>query len=748
MQTQWQGTKPKSWIPNPETASHTEYEYSGRKLVRDWSPYRMGSRYNGNDEDARRVEAVRTSEDFMRMEAIEQTQLETEVEVDNEPVEFYRVERTGAVVDDYHAVQLLHIFCAKLPNDRYSLTVPWFQIEHRDDSKVVCKVYLPSNAPESVRLVEGPPCSNKKKARERACLQACRLLHQCGALNDNLVPEKPDDVVLDGMDMKNIPFPKTGKWFQESIPLCLQGDWITGNEQGEDDPNGGVWLFAYGLCFEDKGLKGVDVPEREATREYAEPRSYILLMEKQMDVDTSQMKVPLFFAHNVYSAAALSPMGRVFIPWAKLRTGKLFHSWLFSRVLMREWSEGDLSVWSSSRAYLILPMADADRFSSAENVMGMIDWKVVETTMNEVEGCLPDGQSGQGRRRKRGQGDEAPPVLDEDTLMTLSGPYDVSAVRDKIITFNGQQFYVLSVRKDINADSPFGERNGKNRVSKAKTYTEYFAKKYGKVLLYRTQPMLEARPFVLAINLLHRRNNALGKEQDSSEMGVEEDSEERTAPEGNPQQCLLVSQPTAAPGSIEYAIKYEQMLQKVVEHIKKSQDAMIASENKHRRPSNFQVGERVWVRSSELGQELGISRKLMPQYFGPWEILDIVGDQPDGPSYVIRIPAHLRTNPVFHASKLAPFAATEQFPSRRSMLPPTMDGEVDIDQIVEHRVMPVPRSSGRGRPPKPRMQYRVSFRHHLDPKEDRWFTREELMRTAPQVIAGYERERKGKMPAE
>ncbi|GBG59611.1 hypothetical protein CBR_g49875 [Chara braunii] len=206
--------------------------------------------------------------------------------------------------------------------------------------------------------------------------------------------------------------------------------------------------------------------------------------------------------------------------------------------------------------------------------------------------------------------------------------------------------------------------------------------------------------------------------------------------------------PIKAPSSIEFAVKHEQMLQQAIEHIRKPQDAMIASENKHRRPSNFQVGDRVWVKSSELGQELGISRKLMPQYFGPWEILDIVGDQPDGPSYVIRIPAHLRTYPVFHASKLAPFAATEQFPSRRSMLSPTMDGEVDIDQIIEHRVMPVPRPSSRGRPPKPRMQYRVSFRHSLDPKEDRWFAREELVRTAPQVIAGYERALKGKMPAE
>ncbi|GBG92937.1 hypothetical protein CBR_g57894 [Chara braunii] len=160
------------------------------------------------------------------------------------------------------------------------------------------------------------------------------------------------------------------------------------------------------------------------------------------------------------------------------------------------------------------------------------------------------------------------------------------------------------------------------------------------------------------------------------------------------------------------------------------------------------VGECVWVKASELGQEFGISRrKLMPQYFGPWEVLDIVGDEMDGPTYVIRIPGHLRTHPVFHALKLAPFAETDQFPSRRSMLPPTMDGQVDIDDIVDHRDTPIPKSLGRGRPHKPNREYRVRFRHHKDPKEDRWFTKEELIETAPQVVAEYERMLKGKAPA-
>ncbi|GBG89315.1 hypothetical protein CBR_g49025 [Chara braunii] len=210
---------------------------------------------------------------------------------------------------------------------------------------------------------------------------------------------------------------------------------------------------------------------------------------------------------------------------------------------------------------------------------------------------------------------------------------------------------------------------------------------------------------------------------------------------------LPENRPAATPGTLEYGVQYEKLLQEAVEHMKKAQQAMIASENQHRRQSTFQVGERVWVKASELGQEFRISRKLMPQYFGPWEVLDIVGEEMDGPAYVIRVPGHLRTHPVFHASKLAPFVETDQFPSRRSMLPPTMDGQVDIDDIVDHRDMPVPKPLGRGRPPKPKREYRVRFRHHTDPKEDLWFTREELIETAPQVVAEYERLLKGKAPS-
>ncbi|GBG66908.1 hypothetical protein CBR_g72663 [Chara braunii] len=43
-------------------------------------------------------------------------------------------------------------------------------------------------------------------------------------------------------------------------------------------------------------------------------------------------------------------------------------------------------------------------------------------------------------------------------------------------------------------------------------------------------------------------------------------------------------------GTIKFGVQYENLLQQAVEHIKKSQEAMIASENKHRQQSTFQGG--------------------------------------------------------------------------------------------------------------------------------------------------------------
>ncbi|GBG87937.1 hypothetical protein CBR_g46304 [Chara braunii] len=64
---------------------------------------------------------------------------------------------------------------------------------------------------------------------------------------------------------------------------------------------------------------------------------------------------------------------------------------------------------------------------------------------------------------------------------------------------------------------------------------------------------------------------------------------------------LPENQSTAAPGTLEFAYRYESHMLQAVEHMHKAQTAMIESENKQRRPSMFQVGNKVWVKASELG---------------------------------------------------------------------------------------------------------------------------------------------------
>ncbi|GBG61001.1 hypothetical protein CBR_g18597 [Chara braunii] len=68
---------------------------------------------------------------------------------------------------------------------------------------------------------------------------------------------------------------------------------------------------------------------------------------------------------------------------------------------------------------------------------------------------------------------------------------------------------------------------------------------------------------------------------------------------------LPENQSTAAPGTLEFAYRYEQLMQQAVEQMHKAQAAMIESENKHRRPSTFQVGERVWLSPQNWDRSTG-----------------------------------------------------------------------------------------------------------------------------------------------
>nr|GMD70111.1 endoribonuclease Dicer homolog 2-like [Ipomoea batatas] len=93
----------------------------------------------------------------------------------------YRVESTGAVVNLRSSVSLLYLYCSKLPSDRYFKPVPMCDI---DKEQKICTLNLPRNCQIQTVRVQG----DANILKQLACLEACKQLHQAGALTDNLVP--------------------------------------------------------------------------------------------------------------------------------------------------------------------------------------------------------------------------------------------------------------------------------------------------------------------------------------------------------------------------------------------------------------------------------------------------------------------------------------------------------------------------------------------------------------------------------
>ncbi|GBG66821.1 hypothetical protein CBR_g70699 [Chara braunii] len=175
--------------------------------------------------------------------------------------------------------------------------------------------------------------------------------------------------------------------------------------------------------------------------------------------------------------------------------------------------------------------------------------------------------------------------------------------------------------------------------------------------------------------------------------------------------------PGLTPGMPGYNAQYGRLLKVAIAAMNKRQHAMIKHANKSRKEANFRVGDYVWVKMSEFSDEEGVSRKLLPLYYGPWQVLKVIGDD-FGPSYVIDVPPHLRTYPVFHASKLFPHIDDETFPFRDPMIPRPIDDGHEIDKIVSHE--------GRGR----NRQYKVHFLYH-PLNEFFWIDWKELLKNAP-----------------
>ncbi|XP_028125404.1 endoribonuclease Dicer homolog 2-like [Camellia sinensis] len=138
---------------------------------------------SGDSSTLTRVKNYIASGDIMREESLRHASLpcaSLDSELFNEVL--YRVQSTGAVVTLSSSVALIYFYCSRLPSDGYFKPSPRCEI---DKDLEICTLNFPKSCPVQTVRVEG----NIKVLKQLVCLEACKQLHQKGALTDNLVPD-------------------------------------------------------------------------------------------------------------------------------------------------------------------------------------------------------------------------------------------------------------------------------------------------------------------------------------------------------------------------------------------------------------------------------------------------------------------------------------------------------------------------------------------------------------------------------
>ncbi|CAI0437057.1 unnamed protein product [Linum tenue] len=147
--------------------------------------------------------------------------------------EIYRVESTGAVVTSTSSICLIHFYCSRLPSDGYFKPAPHFVI-NKETSR--CTLYLPKSCPLPPVSVEG----DIKSLKQKACLQACIMLHKIGSLTDNLVP----DTVAEKLDDREL----GEECYDDEFPVYFPPEAVRSQESCSQPGSEKYYCYLIKLC--------------------------------------------------------------------------------------------------------------------------------------------------------------------------------------------------------------------------------------------------------------------------------------------------------------------------------------------------------------------------------------------------------------------------------------------------------------------------------------------------------------------
>ncbi|KAI3877798.1 hypothetical protein MKW92_013413 [Papaver armeniacum] len=401
-----------------------------------------------------------------------------------EETEPYYVESTGASVTVDSSVSLIYRYCEKLPGDKYFSPKPIFQLSLFGGA-YECILILPPNAPFQ-RLV-GPSVINSHLSKQLVCLEACKKLHQMGALDDHLLPciEEP---LENDLTKSNKPYSsaagttKRKELHGTTIVRALSGFWA--------ENSNGVTLHAYKLDF---ACDQVDVF-------YS---SFVLLLEAKLDEDAANAEVELFSIPNKFIKSSVTPCGQFHLDMEQMKKAKifqeLFFNGLFGKLFVGSKSTGikrefllnkdTSSFWSNSNLYMLLPLEST--VPSHESLR--INWGEISASNSAVE--FMKTHSGEDNNCSSNSTTDNSSLgteckSSEDSINLADCSVDKNSVKDMVVLaiHTGKLYSVLEVMADKSAETSF-DGNTDEAPSSYTSFRDYFSKKYGIELKHPEQPL-------------------------------------------------------------------------------------------------------------------------------------------------------------------------------------------------------------------------------------------------------------------
>ncbi|GLT72572.1 hypothetical protein SLA2020_444960 [Shorea laevis] len=380
--------------------------------------------------------------------------------------EVYSVESTGATVTLSSSVGLIQFYCSRLPSDCYFKPAP------RWDEKTLT-LHLPKSCPLQKVVVQEN--INSRIVKQTACLEACKKLHEIGALTDHLVP----DIVVEEGDAKEC----GNEPYIEEQPCYFPAELVGCR------PNNSMY-HCYLIELKQKFVYDVPVHDIVLVMRSELDSDLVGSMHFDLDVDTGSLAVNFKYVGVTHLNPELVLMCRRFqITLLRVLIDHNLNN-------LKDLLDGDYPGDDIEIDYLLLPAAGKDRRPL------IIEWERITPLLFSSEkyceyhhfnNCsLPKG------------------------VQTKHGCVCICMLRNSLVyTPHNGHVYCISGISGLNGNSLLKTRDGRSV-----TYKKYYEERHGIKLCFDQDSLLEGRRIFQVQNYLTQRCRKR-KERESSYTSVQ-----------------------------------------------------------------------------------------------------------------------------------------------------------------------------------------------------------------------------------